>query len=109
MCADAKQDGDARHDAEPSADLVEVPRGAPHDARRLVLLLAVILDTQRERTALVVRVCELAAVGEPRDYDDLALAELHEAILPCYFRAENCWVVDDEPFGGRCVSGCEGT
>lgn len=88
MRADAKQDGDARHDAEPSADLAEVPRGAPHHARRLVLLLAAVLDTQRERAALVVGICELAAIWKSGDDDDLALAKLHETILPCYFCTE---------------------
>lgn len=105
MSAHAKHEREARYRGKPDAQLGKVPRGAPHSAEEVVLLLAAVGDARGEGAALVVGVGHARAVGEAGHGDDLALAAREEAVLHGDLGVEYLGVVHDQP---ACLGGMQG-
>jgi hypothetical protein len=81
LCRHAEKQREERHSGEAHADNRRVSCASPLHAHRAVLLVAPVIDTLRERTAIEVSVLELAAVRGAREADDLALAEGAQAVV----------------------------
>lgn len=85
MGGNTKNEREAGDCGKACTKLRKVPSRGPENAEVLVLLLAAVSLTCRERPTLVVRILDLAPVGWTRQWNDNPLAETSEAVLNSCF------------------------